>query len=242
MPRRPWAAGRSRPLRPRSRRTPRSPPGGFYLLPGHLPPRGDGLLVALGGGSVRHLHAVAHPVQQPVTPEMLEERWNFRPISVRTLAAVHTWSSVQPCAAGPSSSHVASRGGSRSRRGPWNAAPRVRPSSRRGATGRPTSHSPVTPGRCSGLPRPPQRGQRPASAPLPGACAARRSARPRPDTACLRRTSPDGLRHRSRHRSRPQDAEISNERRTKCHVAQRDTQVGYGRRTLPSVPLCWTGR
>ncbi|MFI8791389.1 winged helix-turn-helix domain-containing protein [Streptomyces sp. NPDC055105] len=37
----------------------------------------------------------------------------------------------------------------------WNAAPRVRPSSRYGATGRPTFRSPVTPWRCTGLPRPP---------------------------------------------------------------------------------------
>ncbi|MFC5673533.1 hypothetical protein [Streptomyces incanus] len=36
--------------------------------------------------------------------------------------------------------------------------------------------------------------------PLRGACAARRSARPRLDTACLRRTSHGGLRHRVRRR------------------------------------------
>ncbi|WP_328541365.1 helix-turn-helix domain containing protein [Streptomyces sp. NBC_00371] len=56
-----------------------------------------------------------------------------------------------------------------------------------------------------------RRGQRTASVPLRGACAARRSARPRPDTACLRRTSPDGPRHRSRHRSRPRNAKVSND-------------------------------
>lgn len=139
---------------------------------------------------------------------------NFRPINVRTRAAVHTWPSAQPCAAPQQAtsrawSAGAGRADSRSRRGLWNATPRVRPSPRCGATGGPTSHSPVTPGRCKGLPRPHRRGQRPASVSLPGACAARRSARPRPDTACLRHTGPDGPRHPSRHKSRPRNAEIS---------------------------------
>lgn len=30
-----------------------------------------------------------------VAPETLQETWNFLPISVATLAAVHTWSSTQ---------------------------------------------------------------------------------------------------------------------------------------------------
>nr|WP_267885641.1 hypothetical protein [Streptomyces sp. NRRL B-1347] len=38
-----------------------------------------------------------------VAPETLEETWNFLPIRVATRAAVHTWSSTQPCAVGPSS-------------------------------------------------------------------------------------------------------------------------------------------
>ncbi|MFI9569545.1 hypothetical protein ACIHCN_40505 [Streptomyces rishiriensis] len=38
----------------------------------------------------------------------LAETWNFLPISVATLAAVHTWSSTQPCAAGPWSRYTAS--------------------------------------------------------------------------------------------------------------------------------------
>ncbi|WP_406513950.1 DJ-1/PfpI family protein [Streptomyces sp. NBC_00161] len=34
--------------------------------------------------------------------------WNFLPLSVTTLDAVHTWSTTQPCAAGPSSRYTAS--------------------------------------------------------------------------------------------------------------------------------------
>lgn len=42
-------------------------------------------------------------VQPSASPSMAIGDWNFPPINVATRAAVHTWSSAQPCAAGPCS-------------------------------------------------------------------------------------------------------------------------------------------
>ena len=56
-------AGSARP-RPRSTDTPRSPPLASKLDPGHVPPRGDRCLIALGGAVHRDLRGVADPVQQ----------------------------------------------------------------------------------------------------------------------------------------------------------------------------------
>ena len=60
----PWAgAGSARP-RPRSRSTPRSPPLASKLDPGRGLPRGDRLLIALGGAVDGDLRGVADAVQQ----------------------------------------------------------------------------------------------------------------------------------------------------------------------------------
>ena len=56
-------AGSARP-RPQSRSTPRSPPLASYLRPGHGPPRGDRVLVALRGPVHRDLRGEPDPVQQ----------------------------------------------------------------------------------------------------------------------------------------------------------------------------------
>ena len=57
------AAGTARP-HPQSTNTPRSPPLASKLDPGHVPPGGDGSLVAFGRAVHGDLRGVPHPVQQ----------------------------------------------------------------------------------------------------------------------------------------------------------------------------------
>jgi hypothetical protein len=168
----------------------RSPPGWFYFLPGHLPPRRDRVLVALHGGPGGHLHAVAHAVQQPGDAGKRYRRGGTCGRSACALAQQST-PDPHPIRARPDPHRAstrawhasAGRDGSRSRKGPWNAAPPSRWHSRCGATGRPTFHSPVTSGRSARLSYPARRDRPLAPVSLPDACAARRSARPRLDTA-----------------------------------------------------------
>ncbi len=80
----PRSGRRTKPA-PSSKRTqPPQASGLFYLTPGRLPRRGHGPLVALGRPPCGDLRLKPNRCTKRVAPDMLQEMWNFLPISVAT--------------------------------------------------------------------------------------------------------------------------------------------------------------